>query len=121
MRLSVTIAEALPAFQQHRRSEVETWSREHARELRVVRELCNWYRVKYGLVLTFDDVTYELIRRYCAYRQQFDTPSAFNRRRTGLCMFFDWAVKQGYLRSNPVDGVQVMKRQRMRRGKRIQA
>ena len=114
---TTNVAGALIAFQQSRRREIETWSREHDREARIVRELCNWYRVKYGLVLAFDDLTHDLMRRYRSYRQQFDTPSAFNRRRTGLHVFCEWAIAQGYLQDNPVSRVPVMKRRSAQRTK----
>lgn len=116
---TTTVAAALLTFQQDRQREIENWTREYAREVRIVHELCNWYRLKYGLLLTFDDLTLDLMRRYRSYRQQFDTPSAFNRRRTGLHVFCEWAIACGYLHNNPVSRVPVMKRkstQRMRNG-----
>jgi site-specific recombinase XerD len=108
------VADALTDYEQARRDEIANWSREHARESRVVRELCNWYRLKHGLMLSFDDMTCDLIRRYRAYRQQFDTPSAYNRRRTSLHTFCKWAVRQKLLHANPVSGVPVMKRRPQR-------
>ncbi|NJM42566.1 MAG: hypothetical protein HC853_18400 [Anaerolineae bacterium] len=37
------VADALADYEQDRRDGLANWSREHAREIRVVRELCNWY------------------------------------------------------------------------------